>query len=375
MKLGIACRLVGTLLLATATAATAASASSASVPDTPERPDGAASLLEAMQRDLGLSARESRLRLYRETIAEQVRHTLRRTLGNSYGGAHYDAASGRLVVGVTDHSRLADARAAGAHARLVEYSSRRLAGIAERLGQSLRSAPDGVTGSYVDTADNSVVLTAEHGSAVAARKYVRSTGVAADAVRVVETERTPRLYADVIGGNPYYIGGNTRCSVGFAVQGGFLSAGHCVATGDSTSDPAGRAEGSSFPGNDFSYIRSSARGRPLVNDYAGGTVDIAGSTEAPVGASVCRSGATTGWHCGTILGKRQSVRYPSGVVAGLTRTDVCAESGDSGGSFVSGQQAQGITSGGWGDCTDGGITFFQPVNEALDHYDVELLTG
>ncbi|SFE15174.1 streptogrisin C [Actinopolyspora alba] len=375
MKLGIACRLVGTLLLATATVATAAPAASATDNTTPAEPDGAASLLKAMQRDLGLSARESRLRLYRETIAEQVRHTLRRTLGNSYGGAHYDAASGRLVVGVTDRSRLADARAAGARAELVQYSSRYLEGIAERLDGSLRGAPPAVTGHYVDTADNSVVLTAEQGSAPRVREFLRSTGVPTEAVRITETPGEPRLYADVIGGNPYYTGGDTRCSIGFAVRGGFLSAGHCAATGDGTSNPAGTVAGSSFPGNDFSFVRSSAPGKPLVNDYGGGTVNIAGSAEAPVGSSVCRSGSTTGWHCGTIVGKHQSVRYPEGIVEGLTRTDVCAEPGDSGGSFVSGRQAQGITSGGWGNCTSGGTTFFQPVNEALGHYGVSLLTG
>jgi len=42
------------------------------------------------------------------------------------------------------------------------------------------------------------------------------------------------------------------------------------------------------------------------------------------------------------------VNYGSGdVVRGLTRTDICAEAGDSGGPFVSGTQAQGTLSGGF----------------------------
>ncbi|GAA0917182.1 hypothetical protein GCM10009558_102830 [Virgisporangium aurantiacum] len=60
--------------------------------------------------------------------------------------------------------------------------------------------------------------------------------------------------------------------------------------------------------------------------------------------------------------------------SGLTRTDVCAEGGDSGGSWISGNQAQGVTSGGSGDCTVGGTTFFQPITEILQRNNLTLLT-
>ena len=93
-----------------------------------------------------------------------------------------------------------------------------------------------------------------------------------------------------------------------------------------------------------------------------------------MGAAVCRSGSTTGTRCGTVLAKNQTVVYPEGAVSGLTRTNVCAEGGDSGGPWLSGDQAQGVTSGGSGDCTAGGETFFQPVNEILATNDLTLLT-
>jgi len=32
---------------------------------------------------------------------------------------------------------------------------------------------------------------------------------------------------------------------------------------------------------------------------------VRGSWEAPIGSSVCRSGSTTHWHCGTILAKKR----------------------------------------------------------------------
>jgi streptogrisin C len=63
-------------------------------------------------------------------------------------------------------------------------------------------------------------------------------------------------------------------------------------------------------------------------------------------------------------------------VFGLTRTTACAEPGDSGGSFVAANgQAQGVTSGGSGNCTFGGVTFFQPLNPMLNSYNLSLVTN
>jgi streptogrisin C len=112
-----------------------------------------------------------------------------------------------------------------------------------------------------------------------------------------------------------------------------------------------------------------------VNNYAGGRVAVAGATQAPVGASVCRSGSTTGWHCGTVQAYNASVTYPQGTVTGLIRTTVCAEPGDSGGSLLAGNQAQGVTSGGSGNCSSGGTTYFQPVGEILSAYGLTLVTS
>lgn len=86
-------------------------------------------------------------------------------------------------------------------------------------------------------------------------------------------------------------------------------------------------------------------------------------------------GSTAGWHCGSVQAKNQTVNYAQGTVYGLTRTNVCAEPGESGGSFILGNQAQGMTSGGSGDCTSGGTTYFQPVNEVLSAYHLSLITG
>jgi hypothetical protein len=62
-------------------------------------------------------------------------------------------------------------------------------------------------------------------------------------------------------------------------------------------------------------------------------------------------------------------------VTGLTRTTACAEPGDSGGPYVSGQQAQGLTSGGSGNCSVGGTTFFQPLQPVLAAFGLTLVTS
>ena len=187
-----------------------------------------------------------------------------------------------------------------------------------------------------------------------------------------------------VGADPYFIaldGGQARCSIGFSVEGGFVTAGHCGAEGDTTTGFNDQAQGtvraSVFPGSaDMGFVEVNGNWTPraVVNDFGGNELPVAGNTEAPVGAAVCRSGSTTGTFCGTILAKNQTVNYPEGAVTGLTRTDVCAEGGDSGGPWLSGDQAQGVTSGGSGDCTVGGETFFQPVNEILAANNLTLVT-
>jgi streptogrisin D len=67
-----------------------------------------------------------------------------------------------------------------------------------------------------------------------------------------------------------------------------------------------------------------------------------------------------------------TVNYPQGTVTGLIRTTVCAEPGDSGGSLFASTAALGLTSGGSGNCSSGGTTFFQPVTEPLSVYGMQV---
>jgi streptogrisin C len=352
--------------LATAPSATAAP------PPSPASSD--AGMLAAMQRDLGLTADQAVARLATEKRANDTNLVLRKDLGSAYAGGWL--ADGKLVVGVTSSDAASSVRAHGATARVVTRSEKALDTVRFSLDRNKSTAPKTVPGWYVDTPSNTVVVLSRPDATAAAWRFVRASGVATDAVRVVASNESPRPLIDVVGGNAYYIGSGTRCSVGFSVNGGFVTAGHCGRTGATTTQPSGQFAGSSFPGNDYAWVRVAAGNTPVgaVNNYAGGRVAVAGSQDAAVGSTVCRSGSTTGWHCGTIQARNASVTYPEGTITGLIRTNVCAEPGDSGGSLLAGNQAQGVTSGGSGNCSSGGTTYFQPVNEILQAYGLTLVT-
>jgi streptogrisin C len=335
-------------------------------------PGVAPAVFSALQRDLHLTPAQARDRLTLDSRAATTQQVLRKTLGAGYGGTWVTADGRSVAVGVTDLVQQKAVLNLGATPVLVGRSEAQLNDIVARLDRHSAAAPSTVKGWYADLRANTVVVLGSGASG-----FLAAAAVDPAAVRVEVTNEDPKPYIDVVGGNAYYIGSGTRCSIGFAVNGGFVSAGHCGTTGARTTQPSGTFRGSSFPGNDYSWVQVDAGNTPrgLVNNYSGGTVAVAGSTEAAVGASVCRSGSTTGWRCGTIQQKNASVTYSQGTVTGLVRSNACAEPGDSGGSWLSGSQAQGVTSGGSGNCTSGGTMYYQPVNEILQAYGLTLVTS
>ena len=341
-------------------------------------------ILAAMKRDLGLDGDQATARLQRAKWASGVSARLSAQTGADFGGAWLATDGNTLKIAVTDPAAEKAVRAAGAEPVLVERSEQALVTAKEKV-DAVRSEASGVSGWYVDVKTNKLVVVAKPGKVSTAKRLARTAGVSGDAVSVVTSSATPKPLFDVRGADPYFIrvdGGTARCSIGFSVEGGFVTAGHCGGVGATTTGFNQQAQGtvraSTFPGTadmGFVEVNGDWDPRPVVNDFEGNELPVAGNTEAPVGAAVCRSGSTTGTFCGTILAKNQTVVYPEGSVTGLTRTDVCAEGGDSGGPWLSGDQAQGLTSGGSGDCTVGGETFFQPVNEILAAEDLTLVTS
>lgn len=326
-------------------------------------------LLAAMAEELGTDAAGALDVLAFQDAATTTTAAVADETGAAYAGSWLDESTRTVYTAVTT----ADAREAVANAGAVPvevtYSIDDLEAIASRLGEA--SLPADVASWWIDVETNQVVV--ETVGDAAASDVAARAAAPADAIRVETGVSAPETLATIQGGIAYTINGGGRCSVGFAVQGGFVTAGHCGTTGTGTN--YGTFRGSSFPGDDYAWVATPGH-TPVgaVSNYAGGSVAVAGSTPAAVGATVCRSGSTTGWHCGQVQAYDSSVRYAEGTVTGLIRTSVCAERGDSGGSLLAGNQAQGVTSGGSGNCSTGGTTYFQPVNEILRAYGLTLLT-
>ncbi|REC97600.1 streptogrisin C [Microbacterium sp. AG157] len=335
-------------------------------------PSSETQLLDAMAEALGTDVAGAQDVLRFQADATALTTTVASVVGDAYAGAWIDESSRTVYAAATSDAARALVASAGATPIPADHSLSELEGLTARISGADR--PAGVASWHVDVAANDVVVEALPGSETNVTAFVTALGAPADAVRVETAGGVPQTFDDLRGGIAYFIENQYRCSIGFGVVGGFVTAGHCGSQGESTN--YGTFAGSSFPGNDYAWV-STPNHTPLgeVVDWSGGNVAVAGSTPAPVGATVCRSGSTTGWHCGEILAYDTSVQYGSNTVNGLIETTVCAEPGDSGGSLLAGDQAQGVTSGGWGDCSSGGQTWFQPVNEILDAYGLTLLTS
>ncbi|AGS68635.1 S1 family peptidase [Streptomyces collinus] len=231
----------------------------------------------------------------------------------------------------------------------------------------------------VDSRTNRVVVTVDSTvSKAEIARIRRQAGVDSGALTIKHT--AGKFNKLITGGDAIY-GGSYRCSLGFNVRSGstyyFLTAGHCgqVAStwysNSSHSTVLGTNVGYSFPGNDFALVRYT--NSSIAHPSAVGSQTISSAATPSVGTTVYRRGSTTGTHSGRVTALNATVNYGSGdVVSGLIQTTVCAEGGDSGGPLYAGSTAYGLTSGGSGNCTSGGTTFFQPVTEALSYYGVTL---
>ncbi|WP_410809506.1 S1 family peptidase [Micromonospora sp. 067-2] len=198
--------------------------------------------------------------------------------------------------------------------------------------------------------------------------------------------REPGTLRTLIAGGQGIYGGGGRCSLGANVRSGstyyVVTAGHCTTLASAWyADSAqtvvlGTRTATSFPTNDYGLIRYTGRiAHPSAVYTYPGLLTIYGAGSASVGQAVCRSGVTTGVRCGTVTALNQTVNYAGGnVVYGLIRTNICAEPGDSGGPLyvVSTGTIIGILSGGSGNCTSGGTSFYQPIGEVLAAYGLTL---
>ncbi|MEW2305624.1 S1 family peptidase [Streptomyces sp. NPDC006655] len=323
------------------------------------------------------------------TGASDLAAQLQQLLGQAFAGSYYDSGKQQLVVNVVngDNNVIVQAKKAGAVVRQVANSSKALKTAARTL-KAKATIPG--TAWAVDPKTNKVVVTAD--STVTGAKWdkLQSTVQSLGSNMATLKKTSGSFKTFVSGGDAIFSqvqNGDVRCSLGFNVTASdgspaFLTAGHCGVAAKDWSDtqggqPIATVDQAQFPGNgDFSLVKyndATTQAPSEVNVGNGQTVAIKQAEDATVGTTVFRMGSTTGLHDGQVTGLDATVNFqsetdPNGVdtVNGLIQTNVCAEAGDSGGSlFTQDGGAVGLTSGGSGDCTAGGETFFQPVTTAL----------
>lgn len=211
------------------------------------------------------------------------------------------------------------------------------------------------------------------------------TAAQAEALRVrteragVVIRRQPGTLRTLLAGGDAIYGSSSRCSLGTNARRGttyyLITAGHCTSTSatwwtnSAHTIAIGTRAATSFPADDYGTVlySNSALAHPsAVNTYPG-QLAITGVGTPFVGTAVCRSGATTGVRCGTITALNATVNYAEGIVYGLIQANICAEPGDSGGPLYvpSTGRILAILSGGSGNCTTGGVTYYQPIGEIL----------
>jgi streptogrisin B len=231
----------------------------------------------------------------------------------------------------------------------------------------------------VDSKTNRVVVTVDSTVSQAEIAKIKSqAGGTADAITI---KHTAGQFKKLITGGDAIYGGAYRCSLGFNVHSGstyyFLTAGHCGEVASTWYSNSGHTTvlgtnvGYSFPTNDFALVKYT--NTSIAHPSAVGSQTISSAATPSVGTTVYRRGSTTGTHSGRVTALNATVNYGSGdIVYGMIQTTVCAEGGDSGGPLYAGTVAYGLTSGGSGDCTSGGTTFFQPVTEALSAFGAQI---
>ncbi|MFF1815846.1 S1 family peptidase [Kribbella sp. NPDC058245] len=323
--------------------------------------------------------------------------TLRTELGSRAVGSYYDSA-GDLVVAVSDAATAELVRAAGAVPKLVRFTAAELNSVQSELNRLAETSRAGKVRSwYVDPISGTVVVSVPKGAHdIFTERFVERAKEHGDQVTVKTVYGTVKPTADdfsLRGGfqvdkNTGYVcslGFNARTSKGTRV---FLTAGHCTSGKPSFSRNGyilGNTVYSSFPGNDYGSVDviEGWDQQGYIEGWGSGSVAVHGVASPTVGSELCKSGKSTGWTCGRIVANNVTVNYGNNkIVRGLFQHTACVESGDSGGANMTGNYAQGITSGAAlidGKCLDkynrSNESYSQPIGAALRATQTELVMG
>lgn len=173
-------------------------------------------VLLALQRDLGIDETTARRRLSDGARAAAAEPGIARAAGPAYAGSWFDAATGKLVVAVTDAALAETVRARGARPEVVKRSHARLDAIKRHLDDLAGRRPGaaaGVAAWRVDPTTNRVVVTTLAGQPPGA--LVAAARAHGDAVRFETTTGVPGAAADYVDGGERISSGSSQCSIGF----------------------------------------------------------------------------------------------------------------------------------------------------------------
>jgi hypothetical protein len=387
LKAALATALLGAGLFAAAAPATAEPLA-AGGPDTGSYD---ATMVGVLADTLGTTTVEAVARLDREKTQSGALEHLRDRA--TVDGAFYDGD--RLVVNVEGATAADAARDLGLTPRTAERGEAELISLMTTVRRTVGTQVGEVQTFAPDLAAQQVVVTTE--PSASASLVERLSGI--DGVRVVDgTTRGIDTTADVVPGQIMDLNPGTNCSLGYpgTTSDGnnvLLTAGHCVEGFPEILDRFGERIGEGVatrfrngaPSIDMGLmdIDSEDTGVGIVDTRTGQGVAVTGAGKDPVGTAICKAGNTTGWTCGEITSYNVTVNYGgTTLTSGLARATVCTEGGDSGGAYISGNTAQGMTSGGpvGVDCgfnqgDVGSYSFYQPVVDAADYYGVTLTTS
>lgn len=377
-------------------------------------PDVCASDGHSFRRDLapvmqlyGLDAKSAEERLDAEAYAAVIDRRIREAQLPGYAGSWFDVDTLKLRVATTNRDEFPVILLLGGTPTEATHSNRSL----NQLRSQITSEATSVLGqgvirsSYIQVQTNRVVFEVLRDRLGDFSSLIAGYG---DAVFVKESRALSSFSSgSVLGGEgtrnhtwETNYGGSWICSVGIAVNQGFLTAGHCT-FGDNVFSSGeeirtrsgvllGVAQASTFGltgpissqnPRDVAWIQTSSGWTPTaqINGYSSGILDVpaewSGMLDASINATVCRYGATSGGpFCGQVSEKDVTECfgpiYACDYVGGLTRvSNGCTEDGDSGGPYLSPSngQIQGTNTGGEFDCSNhptiSGNVFYQPVSQ------------
>ncbi|MFE1027109.1 S1 family peptidase [Streptomyces sp. NPDC058818] len=357
-------------------------------------------MVRALATSLGVSEKAAVERLDQQA-AQQARLAGLAKSGISADGAFFDAA-GKLTVNADDAAEAKKVEEAGLAARVPARGETELDRIKAKLDTlAVERVPAGVASWRVDLVSDTVTIEVNSDRGTAAKAFLAEAEKYGSAVRIVRGQEELVPQAVIYPGSRMTFNGFI-CSVGYGAHDRngkqyLVTAGHCVQDLPVLSYDNARfakatdtrfALGSRSVDMGVAAIDAGNSIATSVGTWGNSSpVAVRGSQRAASGAALCKSGQTTGWTCGKVDSYNVSVTYtdenggPDTVVTGLGSSTVCTEGGDSGGAYISGNQAQGLTSGGptGQQCTGGvnsrGSSYFQPLDDALSYYGLTLNTN